>query len=235
MYAHAGGDPGEDEVPESRAAQDQFEIGRVASALFRSIVSPGSGDSRGMICHPASRALGMRPFGPGSPTPAPMQRLRRCLLAGKSAKCARWSSRVCRMRHPRRSRGHQSFAYRLGRGARERDVVAHPVELSALTAKIELHIDYEQCRVCRVACRRRRESVGIAFDYQARVPCGKAAAATLAIRERMVSRVQKSLTTNANGFVTHPKRKSAPNPTQPLNQASAARIAMNQSASVEPR
>ena len=81
--------------------------------------------------------------------PAPMRRERQRLLAGRSARSGRWPSRVWMTWKPLPRIAAEHALDRLDRRARQRQIIAHLVDIAADAAEIGLHVDDDQRGVLR--------------------------------------------------------------------------------------
>ena len=147
VHADVGGDAGQDQVGDAAGAQHQVEVGGVEGALARLVesTSPGTGATSGTISQPGSPRTRIRPA-----RARPSRSRRRsgpsasaCWPAGRTGPgraprgCGSTSMPVARACASMRRGGRQP-------GPGEPDVVAHPVDVAARPAEVDLPVDADQ-------------------------------------------------------------------------------------------
>ncbi len=166
VHADVGGDAGQHDVLDAARAQDQFEVGRAERALAGLVDDDLAGDRRefvddlpaGLAAHQdlaagagiadagadAARAPAFVCGQVGQVRPMPLARVDDVIALG--------------------ARRREQRLDRLDRRAREREIVAHLVDIAAAPAEIGLHVDDDDGGVLRPQIAVVGPGIGVGFD-----------------------------------------------------------------------
>ena len=166
MHANIGGDAGQHQVLDAARAQDQLEVGRAERALAW-LVDDGFPRRRGELVDdvPAGLAAHQNLAAGAGVADAGADLARApALVVGQvrevgAMALARVDDMVALVAH----RGEQRLD-RLDRRARQREIVAHAVDISALAAEVGLHVDDDQRRIVGAPVAVIGPGIGIGLD-----------------------------------------------------------------------
>jgi hypothetical protein len=149
--ADVGGDPGEDEVLDAARPQDQLEVRRAERALARLVdhALAGLGRELGDDLPPGLAAHEDPPARSGIADPGADATRPPALVGGKVGQIRAMA--LARVDHVEAAgaRRRQRRPNGLDRRARQREIVAHAIDVAPDAAEVGLHVDDDQRRVLR--------------------------------------------------------------------------------------